>query len=131
MTDTGDNEGVYLNFKTRLKTTNEIFDYTDKNTKNVNTFIIGKTDLYMNANNIIYNQKNKTNNKDELFLIIHKINNNFYIDNTVYQKNKPNFENLRKINKYLWYVINSDSKVKKNQNEDFYLEEGDIIKLGK
>ena len=33
------NLGVYLNLKTKLKATDQIFEYIDKETKNVNTFI--------------------------------------------------------------------------------------------
>ena len=120
------NLGVYLNLKTKLKATDQIFEYSDKETKNVNTFINKKGYIYMNefGNNIT-----QSGNQNELLLLIQPEKEQFYIDNMVYKNNKLNFENLRKEIKYLWYVINSESN--ENPNEDYYLEEGDIIKIGK
>ena len=47
------NDGVYLNFKTRISSTNAIFDYSSQKNKNLNTFIMEKTYFFISVNNII------------------------------------------------------------------------------
>ena len=123
------NLGVYLNLKTRLKSTFEIFDYSSKDNKNLNTFIDKRTYICMNENDD--NIKTKFINQNEILLLINREGDKYYINNMIYKNYRLNLENLRRIHIYLWYVINSDSNSIINTNEDYYLKEGDIIKIGK
>ena len=125
--------GVYLNLKTRLKQTNEIFDYSSTdNINEMNTFITGRIYLYRLLNNDIVKSDPGSSKEDELLLLIRKKENSYEIDNITYKLNPFNSENSKKINNYLWYVINSEPSINMiNPNEDYYLKEGDIIKFGK
>ena len=120
--------GVFLSLKTRLKSTNEIFDYSSKDNEILVTFIDKRTYICMKENSEI---KTEYTNQNEILLIINREGNSFYINNMTYKNHKIDLENLRKINKYIWYVINSDSNSIINPNDDYDLKEGDIIKFGK
>ena len=124
--------GVYLILKTSLKKAQEIFDYSSKTIKNINTFINKKTCINIYGNDI-YRSKECPLNKEELLLDIKHDEKGFYIDNCIYNNNKPlNFDNIRKTVNFLWYVVNSESSTEiMNPNKDYYLEQGDIIKFGR
>ena len=124
--------GVYLILKTSLKKAQEIFDYSSKTIKNINTFINKKTCINIYGNDI-YGSKECPLNKEELLLDIKHDEKGFYIDNCIYNNNKPlNFDNIRKTVNFLWYVVNSQSSTEiMNPNKDYYLEQGDIIKFGR
>ena len=124
--------GVYLIFKTSLKKAQEIFDYSSQRIKIINTFINKKTCINIYGNDI-YGSKEYPFNKEELLLDIKHDEKGFYIDNYIYNNNNPlNFDNIRKTINFLWYVLNSESSTEIiNPNEDYYLEQGDIIKFGR
>ena len=124
------NDGVYLNFKTRINSTNGIFDYSSQKNKNLNTFITEKTYFFRSENKIIkgFRDQASASIEDKLLFIVRATKTNFYIDNSLLNFNS--IEKLRKIKNYLWYVVNSDNKEIINPNEDYYLREGDIIKIG-
>ena len=129
----GKSNGVYLDIKTRLTKISEIFDYSsDDQNKNLNTLITEATYLCIDEYNNIFGYPGLSS-IEKLLLIIRplKKKNKFYIDNFLYKRNPINIENLRKIKNYLWYVINSDSKEIINPNEDYYLGEGDVFKIGR
>ena len=125
--------GIFLNLKTRIKSTSEIFDYSSDKNNNLNTFINEKTYLYRSENNIIkgYKDQGSSSKDDQLLFIIRSTNksNKFYIDNSVF--NFISLEKLRNTKNYLWYVINSESEKINNPNKNYYLTEGDIIKIGR
>lgn len=96
-------------------------------------------DCYLSRNNqnneikkYLQNQECDIENGDILFRIRKSINNNnFEIINPVrinMKKNEKNINNLKHYN--LWYVIKSDGNFCGNNNEDYILNENDIIKLG-
>ena len=124
--------GVYLILKTSLIKAKEIFDYNSKTIKTINTFINKKTCINIYGNDI-YGSKECPLNKEELLLDIKHDEKGFYIDNYIYNNNNPlNFDNIRKTFNFLWYVLNSESSTEIiNPNEDYYLEQGDIIKFGR
>ena len=125
-------EGVYLIFKNYTKSTNEIFDYSSIENNDIqNTFITEKTFIFKSENNIIKEFKDKelALEDDNLLLTIMRNEEGFYINNSNFQFQQ--IEQLRNVKNYLWYVINSDNKEIINPNEDYYMTEGDIIKIGR
>jgi hypothetical protein len=124
-------EGVYLIFKNYTKSTNEIFDYSSIENNDIqNTFITEKTFIFKSENNIIKEFKDKelASEDDNLLLTIMRNEKGFYINNSNFHFQQ--IEQLRNVKNCLWYVINSDNKEIINPNEDYYLREGDIIKIG-
>lgn len=58
------------------------------------------------------------------------INNTFEIISPFYNNMEKNEENIQTLNSNLWYVIKSDPIFCDNDNEDYILNENDIIKFG-
>ena len=125
--------GVYLNMKTRLRSTSGIFDYSSDQNKNFNTFITKRTYITKQENNFIKGLNNQSDKKegDEFLFFVRYRAKIFKIENQGFLKNlEINNTNIELINKYIWYVINSEDS-SFNKNEDYYLSVNDIIKLGK
>lgn len=128
--------GVYLNLKTRNRKTSGIFDYScDSRNKNKNFFIRKYTYLIKDENNDIkeYEYLENISEKDIIIFLIRTRKNKFYIDNVTLMKKhnlEHNKENIKMLNNFIWKVINSDSLDIKNPNEDYYLQQNDIIKFG-
>ena len=145
MSDFDNFYGIYLNCKTRKGDSDclYVFEEKDENlNKSIfyfqrNYYIIDcltekKIDVKKNQN-IIDSKKNekllfklivKISDKPEVFSA--KINLN-------YLKNFKTINKSKSVpwNTCLWYVVNSEQeKLKYIQNEDYYLEENDIIKIG-
>ena len=123
--------GVFLKFKTSNKSTAGIFDYSSDKSENCNAFINEKKYIYKSKNKTInlLNDQGSAGNEDELLFLIRRTTKEvIYIDNSVL--NFQSLEKLRNEKNYLWYVIKSENEKIINPNEDYYLTEGDIIKLG-
>ena len=153
----GEKTGLYLDLMTRTKPTSGVFDFSDIKNKyinQINIFISEKTIwCYRDKNDNIIILKFQKSDPDLKFLFfIRKTkvcerescsaqdqtpesSEGFILKiNKLKDNAEPNFINFNKINYYLWYVVNSESE-QKNQiindyNEDYYLQKGDIIKIG-
>ena len=132
--------GLYLSLKTRTKYTSGIFDYSSDETNNLNTFIIkeSKKTIFItrtpNDNIKVYSQQGEISKEDQLLFTITIRKNSFQIGRDlkyIFPFKKINETNIKYLNNFLWFVINSDTKENNNPNEDYYLSVGDIIKMGK
>ena len=116
-----------------------VFNFKSESKYKNNTHCIIKSNCYIlrnNNNNRIEkyedNISNDIENYDTLFRIRKSfLSNTFEIINPIrinMQKNKKNINNLNYYDS--WYVIKSNNTFYNNSNEDYYLNENDIIKLG-
>ena len=81
-----------------------------------------------NGENLIFKAGKKENKSEENKLEENKLKENKFQLNIIHLSEKNFIEN---IDKYFWYVINSDSNNIGNTNDDYYISENDIIKIGK
>ena len=134
--------GLFLNIKVNQEKKDGIlFNYTNKDTiKSIITFIdesiylvLTKEDdiikIYQHSD-IEYGKKG-----EQIILSIKKDNNSFILKNPMPGINiLPTENNVDCLKKKLWYVINStenkSDKYNNIINEDYYLNENDIIKIG-
>lgn len=133
-------KGLYIDFKTRTKQTSGIFDFSDlkikKRIKQINTFISEKRIwIVKDRNDDIMPITGQIAEGDcKILFHIRKKNEGFTIKaNEKFEYNlEPSLSNIKKLNYYFWYVINSenDSEITNVPNKDYYLTEGDIIKIG-
>ena len=132
--------GLYLNFKTRTKYTSGIFDYSSTQNNLLNTYITNRAKQMMffvrtEDNNIkaYYNQGDFLSGEQLLFYILpRKKSFQFGRDlKYIFNLEIPDEKNIELLNNLIWYVINSNSEKNINPNPDYYLSEGDIIKIGK
>ena len=133
--------GLYLNLKTCQKYKSGIFDYSSNENNNINIFLrqeISHTIYFSQTKKgIIKAYYNKPDEEEKLLILVYPKKNKIKRD--IPKKNKFPYtrideENLNKLNNCIWYVINSiNSKDIKiiNNNEEYYLSEGDILKFGK
>ena len=136
--------GLYLNCKTRKSDSELLYIYEEKEKD------ITKSNFYFQSNyyiieslseKIIDTKKKQSNiekNKENLLFKL-QINKSTNPDEFGAKINLNYLNNLRNINKnntlpwntYLWYVVNSDeTELKYIKNDDYYLEENDILKIG-
>ena len=140
--------GLYLNCKTQI-CQNEIFNYNNsKDTNQINYFFEGhayvtelkyqrkiecsiyQSNCDQDNGKILFKLCINNKEKDEKKRFeINKIN-----DKSPYDINQESKAHNPKINQNIWYIINSDDKyvpnMKEIKNDDYYLEENDIIKIG-
>ena len=108
----------------------ELYDTATKSFKKKESLIIEDSYICLNKDNKILNLKEQSEIDDNSFLFHASINtqfnieiDNLIVDNNIYQK-KEIFE---EIDDNLWYIIQSN---RKEINGNYFLTEGDIIKLG-
>ena len=130
--------GLYLNIKINSNSSYSIFDFSSSNTENFNTFITEKAFLVEDEKNNIkcYEQQGDIRPEDgEIILFYIRIRNNkVYLERNdkIYDKiNNNNKEklaidekNIKMLDRCIWKIINYEP------NEDYYLKENDIIKIG-
>ena len=135
-----ENKGLYFDFMTRISETSGIFNYNDikKNPEkinHINTFISCKKMWIIrepNDNVKGVDQQTKTTG-NELLFFIRRNKDGFTLYTNNFKCNlEPNLKNIEEINHNFWYVINSvkSSSNANIHNDDYYLKEGDIIKIG-
>ena len=127
--------GLYLNIKTYKKTSGTLFDNNSYNYKEINTLIENGTYLVRKDDKIIRveKQSNIESKRGEELLFYIRFNKNGIIslENPVPIKNIPLTDNnINTLNHKIWYVLNSNNPNIKNPNEDYYLCQNDIIKIG-
>ena len=133
--------GLYLNCKT-YNGSKEMYNYNSKDANQINTFLEGHayvTELkYQHKVEFIKSQPNINEDKELKLFKLSFTNNRFEInklkDKSPYDINQESKDNELNIDRNIWYIINSDDKyvpnMKEIKNDDYYLEENDIIKIG-
>ena len=127
--------GLYLDFKTYSKNEKNIYDFSSKETNETNTlventtFIIRKDRSFIRVDMQSDIQKNL--GEELLFKVRMRNNNIFMLENPVPNKNIPlTIDNINNINNKIWFVLNSNNPKLENENEDYYLCENDVIRMG-
>ena len=127
--------GLFLNIKTFKKNICKLFDYCSKEIKEINTFIENttfltrKNDQYLRLDN----QSDIESRKGEelLFYIRKNKNGEFIFENPVPFKNIAfNLDNINNLNNKIWYVLDSNNPNISCQNDNYYLCQDDIIRMG-
>ena len=147
----GEKKGLYLNLKTFITNWVGLFNYNYDRIKIVNKFY--KKDDLKDKKCFLFrtkdkdikeyeNQGDKSLEDDSIFQV--KIRNDHFILYNIIAKKLylPNTININSIKNKIWYIVNNEKDEKKNdnekgkeekqtENEDYYISQGDIIKLGK
>ena len=127
--------GLYLDFKTYTNNEKSIHDFSSKETNEINTlvengtFIIRKDKSFIRVDMQSEIQKNL--GEELLFKVRTRNNDIFMLENPVPNKNIPlTKDNINNINNKIWFVLNSNNPKLENENEDYYLCENDVIRMG-
>ena len=124
-----------MNIKTYNKTPGVLFDYSSNYFKEINTILDNGTYLTRKDDSIIRveKQSNIESKRGEELLFYIRMNKNdiFSLENPVPLKNIPiSNDNINNLNNKIWYVLNSNNPNIPNGNEDYFLCQSDIIKMG-
>ena len=133
---------LFLILKTWSNETIGIYDYSSSAIKIVKAFIIDSTYVVRTKNNLFLNIEqhadiDNKNGDDLLFYVNNNQNDIFILMNPLPKNLKLNEINYDYINNKIWYVLKTITEDEGNQNsikecnEDYYLQENDLIKLGK
>ena len=130
---------LLLNLNTWNNDLKGIYDYSTSSIKNEQTFIIKPTYLVRTKNNLFESREMQgliDYNKEELiFSIRNDVKDNFSLINHIMKNMEVNETNSDYLNNKIWYVLktkdldNRENDI--NSNEEYYLNENDIIKIGK
>jgi len=136
-----ENKVLLLKLNTCANDSNGIYDYTISSNKNLQTFIIQQTYFVRTKNNIYLNRNNHADIKfeegeeDLIFYIKNETKDNYILINFIKKNLELNDANFNYINNKIWYVLkttdldNRDNDI--NCNEEYFLNENDIIKIGR
>lgn len=123
--------GLFLSIKTQ-KSGNSIYDYLNKEIKEMNTFIEESTFIINNNNKLIRIDKqlniNPRKGDQQLFHVRKTKNDDITIENPILST--LSLENIDSLNSKLWLIINSEGKNNEITNDDYYLNIDDILKFG-
>lgn len=127
--------GLYLDFKTYTKNEKSLYDFSSDETNEIDTFIEKGTFIVRKDKSFIrvdmQSNIQKTMGEELLFKVRIKNNNIFMLENPVPNKNIPlTIDNIDNINNKIWLVLNSNNPKLGNENEDYYLCENDVIRMG-
>ena len=133
---------LFLILKTWSNETIGIYDYSSSAIKIVKAFIIDSTYVVRTKNNLFLNIEqhadiDNKNGDDLLFYVNNNQNDIFILMNPLPKNLKLNKMNYDYINNKIWYVLKTITEDEGNQNsikecnEDYYLQENDLIKLGR
>ena len=133
---------LFLILKTWSNETIGIYDYSSSAIKIVKAFIIDSTFVVRTKNNLFLNIEqhadiDNKNGDDLLFYVNNNQNDIFILMNPLPKNLKLNEINYDYINNKIWYVLKTITEDEGNQNsikecnEDYYLQENDLIKLGR
>ena len=133
---------LFLILKTWSNETIGIYDYSSSAIKIVKAFIIDSTFVVRTKNNLFLNIEqhadiDNKNGDDLLFYVNNNQNDIFILMNPLPKNLKLNEINYDYINNKIWYVLKTITENEGNQNsikecnEDYYLQENDLIKLGR
>ena len=131
------NENYILNlkFNTWTKDIDGVYDHKSNAIKSLDIYINDATYIVRTNNNNIKRIEQhsdiQTKEGDELLFHINNGKNDCYkLINPIPYKLKLTEENIEYLNNKLWYILKSDSLDHEINNDDYYLCENDIIKLG-
>ena len=131
------NENYILNlkFNTWTKDIDGVYDHKSNDIKSLDIYINDATYIVRTNNNNIKRIEQhsdiQTKEGDELLFHINNGKNDCYkLINPIPYKLKLTEENIEYLNNKLWYILKSDSLDHEINNDDYYLCENDIIKLG-
>ena len=133
-----DKEGLFFKFKFSNSVT-EIFDYSLKGSKEINSFLDQSTFIVSVKDNSILRVDNQSSieSKNGEKLLFHirknKTNGNYILENPLPSKLSHNNTDIFDLK--LWFVVNNENNesqqnIYKIINEDYVLHENDIIKFG-
>lgn len=129
------NKILSLLLKTWENNESDIFDYKSNVINGNEDYIFERTFLVRTLNNKFkkLNQQIDIEDKDDLIFGVSIGNNNTYtLINPIQKKLKYTEENINYINNKIWYVLkHEDSKDDSNCNEEYYLNQNDIIRIGR
>ena len=114
-----------------------IFDYSNVSGNKLKAYILNSIYIVRTKFNVYLNIEQHadidTDNGEELlFYVKNSKQDNFSLINPLPVNLKPTDENFIYLNNKMWYILNSEGQENNlNCNEDYYLNENDIIKLGK
>ena len=131
---------VHLFLNTWTNDISGTYDYNNTSVNKLQTFISNSTYVvrtkYNKFKNINQHADIDTDEgEDIIFYVNNPKENTFFLINFIPKNLKHTFENFNLLNNKLWYVINNakseTNQLNPNYNENYYLNENDIIKLGK
>ena len=135
-----DKSYLFLELNTWTNDTNGIYDYSTDAVKTVKANVCEQTYIVRTKNNAFKNIQQHSDIKenegnDLIFWVNNGSSNNFTLINPIPHHLKLTQENITYLHNKMWYVLKSDDldeAIKlKIQNEEYYLNKDDIIKLGK
>ena len=131
------NKILVLILKTWNSESNGVFDYGSSSIKELRVYIAEDTYIIINKHNLFMNKDQHSNiNFKDGEIIIFQVNNGnndtYSLVNPIPKDLKMTDVNFNYLNNKIWYVIKNEGKFDDmNCNEDYYLNENDIIKLGR
>ena len=136
-----DKKILFLNLDTWNNESNNIFDFTSNSIKNIKAYIAHSTYVVRTKNDIfLYIEQHadiQNNNGDVLiFHVNNSISNIYNLMNPIPKNLKLKESNFDYLNNKIWYVLKTvdleNHDIKPNSsNEEYYLNQNDIIKIGK
>ena len=130
-----DKKILSLTLNTWPNDTYGIYDYSTDTIKTILVNIEESVFITRTKNNIfreIFQHAYIEEEDDLIFYVNNESDNEFSLINPIPYNLKYNSDNCSYLNNKLWYVVKSDELEKsKNNDEEYYLNENDIIKLGK
>ena len=131
------NKILVLILKAWNSESNGIFDYSSSSVKEIKVYIAEDTYIVRNKYNSFVNksQHENVNFKDGesiIFQVNNGNNDTYYLVNPIPKHLKMTDINFNYINNKIWYLIkNENIEDDLNSNEDYFLNENDIIKCGR
>ena len=119
---------------------NGIYDYTSTSIKSIKAYISESTYVVKTKNDIFLNIKQHADIQNEngdvlIFHVNNSINNSYILMNPIPRHLELNEINFEYINNKIWYVLKTvdleNHEKSLNCNEEYYLNQNDIIKIGK
>lgn len=135
-----DSKLLFLLLITSTTDSNSIFDYFSNSTKRIKAYILDNTYVVRTINDVfVYIDQHADINNTKGDILIFRVNvssnNNYILMNPIPKKLESNENNYDYINNKIWYVLKTvdlENNLTKdsNCNEEYYLNQNDIIKLG-
>ena len=115
----------------------EIYNYQKQNKSEISKVVVNEN-IYIIINknkNIIPLKQNSDYDAEDGYILFRvrksfKKKNYFEIINPINKNMEKNLYNINNLNNRLWYQIKSEQDLWGNENEDYILNENDIIKIG-
>lgn len=133
-----DQSYLFLELSTWTNDTNGIYDYSTDAVKTVKANICEQTYIVRTKNNTFKNipqhsEIDEDKGNELIFWVNNGYNNNFKLINPIPHHLKLTQENITYLHNKMWYVLKSDELDKniKINKEEYYLNQDDIIKLGR